>query len=120
MLTDEQIEKEATTPQKALELSIKHWWENYKLTKAKLKSLGETVVASCRCGLCVFYEHPYDEFTGCAKSGCKVRPTCTTNGSLYKKAENAVADFVVNPTEENYQSWRKDARAMHKYLCSLR
>ena len=119
MLTNEQIKKEATTPKKALELSIKHWWENCNLTRDELKGLRNDVIAAVMCGLCVFYGYPYEN-GNCRKSGCKVSPACPAKNSLYAKAEDAISAFIQSHSEENYQSWRKAARAMHKYLCSLR
>jgi len=122
MLTIEQVEKETTTPRKALELSIKHWWENYCLTKKKLERLEIKPIASNSCGLCVFYGHPYknEGYKSCIASGCKVRPTCLADRSLYTKAKNAFYEFKIKHSEENYQAWRKAAKSMHKYLCSLR
>lgn len=125
MLTIEQVEKEATTPIKALELSIRHWWENYCLTKEELENLEILPVAADSCGLCVFYGHPYDidqdiSSIACIKSGCKVRPTCPADRSLYKKADYAYDNFIDDPSEENYQAWRQASWRMHKYLCSLR
>ena len=128
MLTFEQIEKEATTPikattpKKALELSIKHWWENCNLTRDELKGLRNDVIAADMCGLCVFYGYPYKNGSSlyCIESDCKVSPACPAKNSLYAKAEDAISAFIQSHSEENYQSWRKAARAMHKYLCSLR
>jgi len=127
MLTVKQIKEQATTPKKALELSIKHWWENYLLKKAKLEILSDDVVRADMCGLCEFYDHPYADAYSmsrscecCVKSGCKVRPTCCAKRSLYKKAEHAVSLFEQTHSEANYQAWRKAAKAMHTYLCSLR
>jgi hypothetical protein len=125
MLTIEQVEKEAITPIKALELSIRHWWENYCLTKKELERLKIDPVMARYCGLCVFYNHPYDSdedigSIACIKSGCKVIPTCTDEDSLYTKAADAYIEFETDPSEENYQAWRKASWRMHKYLCSLR
>ena len=119
MLTVEQIKREATTPKKAVELSIKHWWENYNLTRDELKVWGDVFIAAVMCGLCVFYKYPHLN-GNCIESGCKVSPACPAKNSLYAKAEDAVSAFIQSHSEENYQSWRKAARAMHKYLCSLR
>jgi len=127
MLTSERIRKESTTQKKALKLTIQHWWENYNLTIDELIEMGMNAVAANGCGLCVFYNLPfrngytnYAKRKACRKSGCKIRPTCTADRSLYSKAHETLEIFEQTHSESNYQEWRKAARAMHKHLCSLR
>jgi hypothetical protein len=112
MLTIEQVRKEATTPKKALEISIKHWWENYRLEKEEKLNLDIHPCAEGLCGLCVFYISHCDE--------CPIEISCANYGTLYNLAGRAYKKFKKNESEENYQAWRKAAKAMHKYLVSLR
>lgn len=110
MLTPTQVREGATTPEKALELSIKHWWENYNIPKEELE--GESPIAEDLCGLCSYYRVG-DICGNCPVGDCDYR-------SLYVAATDANDDFCDYPTDENYQSWRKASKAMHKFLCSLR
>lgn len=124
MLTIKQVEKGATTPKKALELSIKHWWENVCLKKEEVPNIegthGDYSPTSAKlCGLCIYHRHfgTEEELWDCP--GCPIKDKCEDD-SLYESACSTLCAFDDEPTEENYQAWRKAARAMHKYLCSLR
>ena len=113
MLTTEQVKKGATTPKKALELSIKHWWENYNLTRKELAGEEAIPCAEDLCGLCRYYRRH-----GVCRD-CPVEDGCII-GSLYDVASDALSNFQDVETDENCKVWRKAAKAMHKYLCSLR
>jgi hypothetical protein len=114
MLTIKEVKEGATTPKKALELSIKHWWENYTLPKRELQRelQGDPgAISDELCGLCEYWK-------GCGS--CPVRPDCFENSSFHKQTKKAYHMFEQSHSEENYQAWRKAAKSMHKYLCSLR
>ena len=123
MLTEEEVENGSTTPGKALEISIRHWLENYNLSYEELKAIIDKghlaqVTGYRMCGLCVFYGFDHNEIT--CEQKCKVRPVCPDPGSLYYDASWAYKTFERLPAVESYLTCKKAAGAMHDYLCTLR
>ncbi len=125
-LTPEQVKAYATTPKKALEISIKHWWQNRTATKEELRAFAKGSVPfsaapciSSYCGLCRYY---YD-MDGAECVECPVTPCCDAdlendNDTPWQTAVNAYWQWERNMG--SYSAWIKAATAMHKYLCSLR
>lgn len=114
-LTIEQVKKEATTPRKALEISIKHWWQNTTATEKELRIYTEGLfknrpITIGLCGLCTYYDGECDD--------CPLK-SCDEN-SEYHQADIAITNWWYNKTPENFKLWQQAARAMHKKLCSLR
>ena len=115
-LTEQEVKDYATTPRKALKISIKHWWQNRKATRAELDSyINDSVndpTFADLCGLCVYHNG--------VCSRCIMTKTCRAPWSLYRQACEAFDDYFVDSTTENFQAWQAAAKAMHLYLCSLR
>jgi hypothetical protein len=122
MLTPEEVKKYATTPIKAREISIRHWWQNYMLKKEEILALKKpaTLTAIDMCGLCMFFYPSPKHGPRCQECLLFHINCCVDTGSLYQKASRRLEAFIESPTDENYNKWRTAAKAMHKCLCSLR
>lgn len=123
-LTPEQVKAYATTPRKALEISIKHHWQNTQLTEkqfSKLSSLNpnyphlNNMLGIGVCGLCVFNK---DNCPKCIIT--KNNQSCMDDDSLYVSASNAGSGYHRNPTSANWGVFIKAEKKLHKFLCSLR
>lgn len=120
-LTEKQVKKHATTPAKALNISIKHWQQivdaTAKETKAykvpdPLPNLSMYLVQADLCGLCQFYKYecndcilmpPEDE------SGC---------GGQWEATYNAFEYWLIY--RRGFRDFKKEARKMLKILKSLK
>lgn len=114
-LTIEEVKKYATTPRKALEISIKHWWQNATATEKELRAYvredGRYAPIRWRlCGLCKYHHLDCDV---CPLKYCY-------NKSEYDQAVKVLEVWYNNETPETFKEWKQAARAMHKKLCSLR
>lgn len=112
-LTKQQVKDYATTPKKALEISIKHWWQNRTATRKELDYHLKLhrPCSGAYCGLCKYYPN------------CKIcilKIPCDRRTSLFVKARSACWLYEVGRTKKNFQVWQAAAKEMHLYLCSLR
>lgn len=121
-LTPNEIKDYATTPKKALEISIKAWWQKCQATE---KSFRYIKIGWRGCGLCWFHFISEEEFEE-TKLDCKKcvlgksRDKCSNSPSTWIKMQDAQINYEGNKTPANWLAWQKAARAMHRKLCSLR
>lgn len=115
-LTPEEVASESTTARKALEILIKHWWQNATATQEQQKSNPFWPCQADLCGLCRYHAWSCGPCI-LPKKGARI---CTSPNSLYRQARNAWDEYKVEKTQAAFANWLKVARAMHRYLCSLR
>ncbi len=123
-LTIEQGKKHATTPTKALNISIKHWQQIDDLTEEECKQeIGhEEIISAFLCGLCRYYDLGH-VFRGCdkcliVKKGGHI--SCYEKESLYRSVYNKYVVWEVTPYCKTFAAFKKEARKMLKFLKSLK
>jgi hypothetical protein len=88
-LTKEQVREAATTPERALDISIEHHQQNVDATEKQLA--GQDPLAEALCGLCWYYNQKNN-------GGCKACPLgksgvdCFVSSSLYQEALQSCQD----------------------------
>ena len=123
MFTPEQVQKHATTPLKALNISIKkHEWL-VGIGKEELLSYIEDGIQDdeATCGLCVFYG-PYGLCNGNNRGACPlyVLQDCGCGQGQYENTTTALDIFLDNPTQANLRKFHTQERKMVKLLKSLK
>lgn len=121
-LTRKQVKEYATTPRKALEITIKHWWQNATASE-KESSRGNAqvengLISGDLCGLCYLYSKGWRFCKKCPLDTKKLN--CFNANSPYDRVADAYTKWNVDKGLANFQAWQQAARNMHKVLCSLR
>lgn len=114
--TPAQIKQHASTPTKALNISIKHWQQIVDATAKEIKEYlkhDSDLIYSAYCGLCYFYNN-------CGKPGCLLRQAhgCGSDPSQWLAVANAYTDWHYDG--KPIRNFRNQARKMLKILKSLK
>lgn len=122
-LTEKQVREYATTPRKALEISIKAWWQKATATMTELKRIKHyrDLHGAEKCGLCIFSRDAFGSLClNCCLHKMQDGPCGKNDNTVYSIARIALERFLKHRTKENYETYHKAAGNMHKVLCSLR
>ncbi len=113
LLTSSQIRHHATTPCKALNISIKHWQQLVEMPAKELRKSDKTELLGQRvCGLCCYY-------TDCLSCVLKnIGKECLNSNSPYHLALGALE--LWRDGETTIDCFRKEAKKMVKILESLK
>ena len=122
-LTVSQVKKHATTPVKALNISIKHWQQIVDATAKEIREYTsnnpESLFSRYLCGLCEYYKNV--AFASCqACLLALIGEECVRGDETdpYSSAWDAYVDWASK--EGSYQTFKKEAREMLKILKSLK
>lgn len=92
MLTEKEVKDRATTPEKALDVSIQHHEENLELSEEEVRAIrdkSDGLLWRTLCGLCM---HNNDKCDSCilktSGNGCKA------TSSQFRKAKTALDNFI--------------------------
>ena len=114
-LTIEQVKKHATTPRKALNISIRHWQQIVDTTAREMKELSVgSLFPAALCGLCVYYICCDEERCPLAKSG---------NGCCKETSQYDIVSYYFSNWRKKTNTFREfktEARKMLKLLKSLK
>lgn len=110
-LTPEKVEAYATTPCKALAISIKAWRQKATCTREELSDVIDRDLeffGTLLCGLCCYWDN------------CDECPCTECSSGFYGKVLDAFDAFFENRTSRNFKNWHLWTGRMYEYLCSLR
>ncbi len=107
-LTEAQIKKHATTPTKALNISIKHWQQIVDATASETNEAPLYFNYAEYCGTCLYY------CNDCLR--CPIR-SCGS-GSQWDDVATAFCDW--ERSEVSFAVYKKECRKMLKLLKSLK
>ena len=112
-LTPQQVREAATTPEKALDVSILHWEQIVAASKKELRQWGTELLSTSYCGMCRFYRKSWSCKT-CLIESCGAETS-------YGLAFEAFADYSRNYTDYNaYRRFKYHAKKMLKLLRELK
>ena len=117
-LTAKQVKAYATTARKALEISIKHHWQNSQVTLAqfgKLEKRRAGILSTRLCGLCIFHKENCDI---CSLGA--LDDSCFNGEGAYNATFAAYGMLWKSQTRANFAAFIQAEKQMHKVLCSLR
>ena len=120
-LTQEQVKKHATTPTKALNVSIKHHQQVVDATEEELITKNCPALLTIRyCGLCIFfYQRQRFRCEGCPLK--EIGKKCERANSVWLRASVRYDWFLNAPAVTGrYEAFKKAERKMLKVLKSLK
>ena len=109
-LTPEQVKKAATTPEKALDVSILHWEQICKISEIVLLEISSSILRSDYCGLCTFHDSLCRE--------CIIPIQC--EDGVWVKTDMAYWAWRREHTYNAYRRFKYHAKKMLKLLRELK